>query len=525
MNVLVINGSPKGKDSNSLRLTHAFLEGGAWDQVNVIHCSKENIKPCLGCFACWNKTPGKCVISDDMDDILKQLVAADIIIWSFPLYYFSVPGILKNFIDRQLPLNLPFMSDEESGGHPSRYDISHQSHILISTCGFWTARGNYDSVLSMFDRICGGNNYSFIACGQGELFRIPELRNRTDQYLDLVRKAGEEYTSRGISEETRAELAKPLFPRTVFENMADASWNIDPSGNKPADESLSFTRQMASLYKSDGVNRVLEFHYTDIGKSYQILLNEEGASVIEDNFQPYTSKIVTPFALWQAIGRGQVSGEEALFKQEYQVLGDFDIMVRWDELFGGYQSDKKASAIKGSKSNMGILLAPWMVIWILISINPSLGGLAGILSVAFTPLLWIYYKATIFERISLPMIAGLSLGALLGVEPSIIITASYAAFGLMWVIGSFTKIPLTAYYSSGNYGAEKAFANPLFIHTNRILTAAWGTVYLCSSIWTYFIMLSSFSQYIGLINSIIPTLMGVFTLWFQKWYPARRAKG
>lgn len=81
------------------------------------------------------------------------------------------------------------MSNAESGGHPSRYDLSHQRHILISTCGFWTAKGNYDSVLSMFERICGAENYSFIFCGQGELFRVPELRNTTDQYLDLVRKA------------------------------------------------------------------------------------------------------------------------------------------------------------------------------------------------------------------------------------------------------------------------------------------------------------------------------------------------
>ncbi len=525
MNILVINGSPKGKDSNSLKLTHAFLEGSGWGKVNIIHCSEKDIKPCLGCFACWNKTPGKCVISDDMSPILKEIISADTIIWSFPLYYFSVPGILKNFIDRHLPLSLPFMSDEESGGHPSRYDLSHQSHILISTCGFWTAKGNYDSVISMFERICGPDKYSFIACGQGELFRIPELRNTTDNYLEIVKKAGEEYTSSGISEETRIDLTKPLFPRTVFENMADASWNIDQSGNSPADESLSFTRQMASLYKSDGINRVLEFHYTDINKSYQILLEEEGASVIEDNFQPYTSKIVTPFALWQAIGRGQVSGEEALFKKQYQVLGDFNIMLKWDELFGSYLSNKKASTKKDNKTNMGILLAPWMVIWILISINPSIGSVVGILSVTFTPLLWIYYKATIYERISLPIIASLSLSVLLGAEPSIIITTSYAAFGLLWIIGSFTKIPLTAYYSSGNYGAEKAFSNPLFIHTNRILTAAWGVVYLSSSIWTYFIMLSSFSQYIGLINSIVPAFLGIFTLWFQKWYPARRAKG
>ena len=62
-----------------------------------------------------------------------------------------------------------------------------------------------------------------------------------------MRKAGGEYTSTGNSETTKAELAEALFPRIVFENMADTSWNIDVSSNSPSDGSLSFTRQMASL--------------------------------------------------------------------------------------------------------------------------------------------------------------------------------------------------------------------------------------------------------------------------------------
>lgn len=146
-----------------------------------------------------------------------------------------------------------------------------------------------------------------------------------------------------------AELSQPLFPRTVFENMADASWNIDRSGNKPADESLSFTRQMAALYQPDGISRVLEFHYTDINKSYQILLGKKDTKIIEDNFQPYTTKIVTPFVLWQAIGRGEVAGQEALFEKQYKVLGDFSLMLKWDELFAGHNSGKESSAKKKVK--------------------------------------------------------------------------------------------------------------------------------------------------------------------------------
>jgi putative NADPH-quinone reductase len=72
-----------------------------------------------------------------MDEILFKIIAAHVIVWSFPLYYFSIPGGLKKLIDRQLSLNLPFMAKgAESGGHPAGYDLTHQKHIVISTCGF-----------------------------------------------------------------------------------------------------------------------------------------------------------------------------------------------------------------------------------------------------------------------------------------------------------------------------------------------------------------------------------------------------
>lgn len=61
MNILLINGSPKGKNSNTYKLATAFVDGikekteVILDEVSV---NKMDIKSCLGCFSCWNKTPG-----------------------------------------------------------------------------------------------------------------------------------------------------------------------------------------------------------------------------------------------------------------------------------------------------------------------------------------------------------------------------------------------------------------------------------------------------------------------------------
>ena len=102
---------------------------------------------------------------------------------------------------------------------------------------------------------------------------------------------------------------------------------------------------------------------------------------------------------------------------------------------------------------------------------------------------------------------------------------SYLAFGMMWSISACLKVPLSAEYSMNDYGGDKALQNPMFIRTNRILTAAWGILYLVTPIWTYFIMRTAAGSYIGVINSILPAIMGIFTVWFQKWYPRKIAEG
>ena len=185
MNILAINGSPKGERSNTWRVTSAFLQGitaqeesarGQAPVVETLNVCALDIKPCLGCFSCWSKTPGTCCLHDDMQGVIEKILWADVIIWSFPLYYFGLPGPLKNLIDRQLPMSLPFMSAEtESGGHPSRYDMGGKRTVVVSTCGFYTAKGNYSGVTDLFDRLCGKSGYTTIFCGQGELFRVKEL--------------------------------------------------------------------------------------------------------------------------------------------------------------------------------------------------------------------------------------------------------------------------------------------------------------------------------------------------------------
>ena len=174
---------------------------------------------------------------------------------------------------------------------------------------------------------------------------------------------------------------------------------------------------------------------------------------------------------------------------------------------------------KVPKTNMNFMLIPWIVIWISLSIDSFWGGILGIIVSSAIPLIALNSKLTIFDSLSFIMVSIISILAILGVDPAILMPTSYLLFGIMWTITVFRKIPLTAYYSMNDFGAEKALGNPLFLRTNRILTAAWGILYLITPIWTYFLMNTSIAYTTGIINSIFPFFLGIFTKWFIDWYP------
>jgi multimeric flavodoxin WrbA len=82
-----------------------------------------DIKPCRGCFSCWIKTPGRCVIeADDQEAILRATAASDLIIWLTPITFGGYAPELKKALDRIIPILLPFFTKVHGETHhPLRY--------------------------------------------------------------------------------------------------------------------------------------------------------------------------------------------------------------------------------------------------------------------------------------------------------------------------------------------------------------------------------------------------------------------
>lgn len=543
MNILLLNGSPRKKQSNTLKLTNAFLDClilSESNQVNQIdlYDSDLEINHCIGCFSCWTKTPGKCILNDNMTLLLEKVKESDMIIWSFPVYYFDIPSKMKAFMDRLLPLNLPFMT-EGSAGHVQRYDLSHQKQIVIASGGLSTVENNFEALEKHFDLLNKNHksDITTIFVAQSPLLSVPQLQTHTTLLLDKFRTAGQEYASSfSLTMETKQLLEQPMFAIDIYNEMADTSWNMTPKNTNESSSKktlLNFTKQMALLYSPQSYKRdiVLELEYTDRHESYQILLKKDKAYVIDYDFKPYTTKIETSFAIWSSISSGERSGPEALMNGDYKVLGDLSVMMQWENLFSAgiknpialNQSEPKQK--EPSKTSMNMMLIPLISMWIALSINMRYGALISIIIAGLLPVVFFKIRLTIYDKIATFGSVLFSALALFGVSYSIILPVSYALFAMMWLGSLLTKIPLSAHYSNVDFGGESAFQNPIFMKTNRILTAAWGVLYILITIMSiFFIRIQINSVLITVLNNILPLLMGIFTNWFKDWHPQHLMK-
>jgi multimeric flavodoxin WrbA len=233
MRITAFNGSPKAERSNTHLMVAEFLAGAreAGAEVENIFLAQRNIGHCLGCFQCWTATPGRCVLADDMAELLDRFLDCDAVVFATPVYVDNVTGIMKNFIDRLLPLLDPHFEKDEEGvwRHKMRYE-KYPGIIVISNCGF--PEQDHFQVLRLLFRRLARNMHSEVMAeiyrGGGEILGSGSLLLRIPigRYKRLLRRAGGEVaTSSRLSAETAARLEKPIIPHEHYVKGANKHWD------------------------------------------------------------------------------------------------------------------------------------------------------------------------------------------------------------------------------------------------------------------------------------------------------------
>lgn len=232
MRITIFNGSPRGEDSNTHRIVREFMLGAkeAGAEVENVFLAEHDIQSCKGCFGCWDKTPGMCIVQDDAAPLLHKIRNSDVVVFATPLYVDNVSGIMKTFMDRSIPLADPHFETDESGEsvHARRHE-KLPDIAVIANSGF-PEQSHFQVLRLLFRRVARNMRSELVAeiyRGGGELMRAQNLLVKpfVARYKNLLREAGKELVENGrLSEDTQSALEEPLVPDKRYLAGANRYW-------------------------------------------------------------------------------------------------------------------------------------------------------------------------------------------------------------------------------------------------------------------------------------------------------------
>lgn len=99
MKVVVLESSPH-KNGASNTLASYFITGAkeAGHTISILDVAHMNIRPCVGCYQ--GKVNGHCIMQDDMQQVERELMDTDMVVYVTPVYFYDMSAQLKQVIDR-----------------------------------------------------------------------------------------------------------------------------------------------------------------------------------------------------------------------------------------------------------------------------------------------------------------------------------------------------------------------------------------------------------------------------------------
>jgi FMN-dependent NADH-azoreductase len=351
MNVLALNSSPRGSGESKTELMLNSLVMGMQDAgalVEVVSLRKKTIKNCLGCFTCWTKTPGKCILKDDMtDELLPKWQAADLVVYGTPLYHYGMTASMKAFLERTIPSSQPFFTIEEGRMHHLLRYEKVPAVVVLSVCGM-PDRSHFNALSAQMRYFLDAPGYRLAAeiyRPAAEMMTQPFLKEKVDDILDATAQAGRELVgSLAVSPGTMARITRPLVDSLFFEKLCNVMWKtcisegvtpkqfaakkIVPRPDSLEDFLLLFPLGLDA--EAVGERKVtLQFTFSGEVRGACYFVIEKG-TVSACSGTPDISDLTieTPFELWMDIMTGKADNRQMLLEQKYRMSGDLSLAAQ-----------------------------------------------------------------------------------------------------------------------------------------------------------------------------------------------------
>lgn len=191
MKIIAINGSPR-KTWNTATLLEKALEGAASQgfETELVHLYDLTYKGCTSCFACKiidGPSNGRCAMHDELSPLLKKIEEeADAIILGSPIYFGSMTGEMRSFLERLLFAPLIYSQPPRSVfPRKIKTGIIYTMNVSEEMCENIGYRALFDATEASLSRAFG--DAETFCCY--DTYQFPDYSKVVMEYMDPVRKA------------------------------------------------------------------------------------------------------------------------------------------------------------------------------------------------------------------------------------------------------------------------------------------------------------------------------------------------
>ncbi len=125
MNIVILNGDPgdrvdrRDRGDNLISYLHSLSDRlrATGHEVRELQLRELDLRDCVGCFGCWVKRPGACVVDDASHVIDAAVINSDLTIWASPLRMGFPSALLKRALDKSIPLIHPYFDVVQGEAH------------------------------------------------------------------------------------------------------------------------------------------------------------------------------------------------------------------------------------------------------------------------------------------------------------------------------------------------------------------------------------------------------------------------
>lgn len=145
MKILSVNGSPRRKGNTAVMLDRVCKPlADAGHEIDEVYLQGMDFAPCKACSVCIKKKDRRCHgYEDDCNDVIERVIASDVILLGSPVYFGSVTGQIKAFMDRVgfvNRVNTPFL-DRKIGAAMSTARRAGELLTFAELCMWFLVNG------------------------------------------------------------------------------------------------------------------------------------------------------------------------------------------------------------------------------------------------------------------------------------------------------------------------------------------------------------------------------------------------